>query len=168
MGYGIAGVLGFNFNNHVGIQGEVIYNSLSQKYKDQNINRKINVKYVNIPLLLSLNTGKSKAININFVAGPQFGISLGSSINAENGNSLDTVSTVFAAKNNDFGLAYGAGLELMLNPARTLRLDLGYRGIYGLGNISKTGQNIPNNSRFILEKANVRTNSAYLGIALLF
>src|SRR5690349_6056411 len=57
-GYGVGAMLGLNLNNHVGVQGEIIYNSLSQKYKDQEVDRKINVRYINIPLLLSLNTGK--------------------------------------------------------------------------------------------------------------
>lgn len=29
LGYGVGGLLAINFSNHVGIQGEVIYNSLS-------------------------------------------------------------------------------------------------------------------------------------------
>src|SRR5690349_20898671 len=74
LGYGVGGVLGLNFSNHVGIQGEVIYNSLSQKYKDQALQRQINVRYINIPVLLSLNTGKTNPVNLNVVAGPQFGL----------------------------------------------------------------------------------------------
>nr|MBA3898723.1 hypothetical protein [Bacteroidota bacterium] len=35
LGFGIGAMLGFNFSNHVGLTGEIIYNSLAQKYKDE-------------------------------------------------------------------------------------------------------------------------------------
>ena len=168
-GYGIGAVLGINFTKHVGIQGELLYNSLSQKYKDQNLNREINVNYINIPVLLSLNTDKSKTVNLNFVVGPQFGINVGSSFSSTGGGgAADTLTTVLATKQSDFGLAYGLGLGIMLNDKHTIRFDIGYRGIYGLVNISNTGQTSSNNSVNILDRANVRTNSAYLGFSLLF
>jgi hypothetical protein len=66
-GYGIGGFLGFNFNEHVGIQAEVIYNSISQKYSEFDTEKEINLQYYNIPLLLSLNSGKNKPVNFNLV-----------------------------------------------------------------------------------------------------
>ncbi len=62
LGFGVGALLGFNFNEHVGLQAEIIYNSISQKSESMEAQYKINLKYVNVPLLLSLNTGKSKAI----------------------------------------------------------------------------------------------------------
>ena len=167
LGYGIGAMLAINFSKHVGIQGELIYNSLSQKYTDQNLQREINVNYINVPILLSLNTGKDKPINLNLVAGPQFGMSLGSSMNSSGGSSTDTVTTVFAAKNTDVGFAYGLGLGIMLNKTQTIRFDIGYRGIYGFMNISNT-ENQSSGTTFNLDQATVRTNSAYLGLSLLF
>lgn len=168
LGYGVAGVLGINFTEHVGVQGELIYNSLSQKFKDQALEHEINVSYINIPIMLSLNTGKSKVVNLNFVVGPQFGMSLGSSVKSSGGGATDTLKTVWAAKQNDVGLAYGIGVGIILNQAKTLRFDLGYRGIYGFMNISEANPALTNNSVFILDRANVRTNSAYIGLSLLF
>jgi hypothetical protein len=55
-----------------------------------------------------------------------------------------------------------------MNQAKTLRFDLGYRGIYGFMNISEANPALTNNSVFILDRANVRTNSAYIGLSLLF
>jgi len=168
LGYGVGAMLGFNFSEHVGIQGEVIYNSFSQKYKDQDLQREINVRYLNIPVLLSLNTGKSRPVNLNAVIGPQFGFNMGSSITASGSSSTDTLTTVLAIKKSDFGFAYGAGLEFMLNTTRTIRLDLGFRGVYGFVNISNTSQPSSSNSIYILDRATVRTYSGYLGITLLF
>ena len=167
-GYGIGALMGFNFSNHVGIEGEIIYNSLSQKYKDQNLQREINIRYINVPLLLSLNTGKSKPVNLNVVFGPQFGLNVGSSISGTGGSTSDTLKTVIAIKRGDFGFAYGAGLEFALNSLRTIRLDLGFRGVYGFVNISNTNQTTVTNVYYMLDRAAVRTNSAYVGITFLF
>ena len=45
LGYGAGAFLGLNLTNHLGIQGEIIYNSISQKYKEQDVERKINLKF---------------------------------------------------------------------------------------------------------------------------
>jgi opacity protein-like surface antigen len=168
LGWGIGTLLAFNFTNHIGIQGEVIYNSLSQKYKDQDLDREINVRYINVPVLLSLNTGKSRPVNLNAVVGPQFGFNIGSSIKGSGGSGSDTLTAVLATKKSDFGFAYGAGLEFALNEDRNVRMDLGFRGVYGFVNISDTNQTSNDGGVFILDRANVRTYSAYLGITLLF
>jgi opacity protein-like surface antigen len=164
LGYGIGAMLGLNLTNHVGIQGEIIYNALSQKYVDQDVTREIHLNYINIPLMISLNTGKANPVNLNIVAGPQLGINVGSSMKA----SSDTLTTVLAIKKNDIGVAYGAGLEFILNAAKTVRLDLGYRGVYGFANISNTSQTTGTNSYYILDRAKIRTNSIYAGLTLLF
>src|SRR4030095_5166176 len=44
LGYGFGVFGGFNFTDHVGIQAEVIYSSLSQKYKESDIEREINLR----------------------------------------------------------------------------------------------------------------------------
>lgn len=168
LGYGVGSMLGINFTNHVGIQGEIIYNSLSQKYKDQDLQREINLRYINIPLLLSLNSGKSKPVNLNIVFGPQLGFNVGSSIKTAGGTSTDTLTTVLAIKKSDFGFAYGAGLEFALNSTRTIRLDLGFRGVYGFVNVSNTAQTTTTNSYYILDRATVKTNSGYIGLTFLF
>ena len=168
LGYGVGALLGVNFTNHIGIQGEVIYNALSQKYVDQNLNREIKISYVNVPLLLSLNTNKAKRINLNVVFGPQFGFNVGSSISGSSGSASDTLQSVLAIKKSDFGFAYGAGLEFALNPLHTIRLDLGFRGVYGFVNISNTNAATQNKSYYFLDQATVKTYSGYLGITFLF
>lgn len=168
LGYGGGVTLGFNFSKHLGLQTGVIYNSYSQKYKDNNLDHQIDVSYINIPLLLSLNTNKTKPVNLNVMVGPELGINIGSSIKGGSGASTDTLTAVLAIKGNDFGLAYGFGLEFMLNKTRTLRFDIGYRGIYGFTNISNTSQTTQTNSYYMIDKANIRSNSIYFGLAFLF
>ncbi len=168
LGYGVGALLAVNLSNHIGIQGEVIYNSLSQKYKDQNLNREIKVQYINIPLLFALNTGKSNPVNLNLVIGPQIGMNIGSSITSSGSGNSDTLVTVLATKKSDFGFAYGAGLQFALNKTRTIHLATGFRGVYGFVNISNTGQATSGNSYYILDRASVRTMSAYVGITFSF
>lgn len=168
LGYGFGAALGFNFTKHVGMHTEVIYNSLSQKYKDQDLDREFNVRYINIPLLISFNTGKSNPVNLSIVAGPQLGLNIGSSIRGSGGSNSDTLTAVLTTKKGDFGFAYGAALEFALNETRTIRMDIGFRGVYGFANISDTKPTTTNDSYYILDRATVRTNAGYLGFTFLF
>ena len=168
LGFGMGAFLGFNFSEHVGIQGEIIYTSLSQKYKDVDVDRSINLRYINIPLLLSLNTGKSNAVNLNVVAGPQLGISVGSSINSSSNDGTTNSTAVLSLKKSDLGFAYGAGLDFGINNARTTRLGIGYRGVLGLIDISDNSTAKSNDSFYVLDKTQIRTNAAYIGLSFLF
>jgi hypothetical protein len=163
-GFGI--MLAHNFNRHVGIQAEVNYYDMQQKFKDQALDRTVSLSYLNIPVLLSLNTDKSRAVNWNFVVGPQFGLNVGSNLKTSGNGNTETVQGTVAAKSGDVGLAYGTGLEFMLNRIHTMRLDLGYRGFYGFVNMNAT-QTSPNTYN-ILVNGTRKTNSAYLGLSFLF
>jgi opacity protein-like surface antigen len=142
-GIGVGALLGFNLTKHIGVEADVIYNSLSQKYTDEGLDRVMKVRYLNIPLMFSLNTGNSNPVNLKVEFGPAIGVNLATSITS----SGDTLTTVLTTKQTDVGVAYGAGLEFLLNTSRTIRLDAGYRGVYGY---------------------KVKTNSAYVGFTFLF
>jgi len=165
LGYGVGALLGFHFSDYVGIQGEIIYSSFAQKYNEDNIERNINLKYVNIPLLLSLNTGKKKAVNFGVVAGPQIGLNVGSKLLSSGGSIGDPILSV---KKGDLGFAYGAGLDFGLNPNRTFRLGLGFRGVHGLIDISDNSNTIGDNSYYILDRTKIKVYSGYIGISFLF
>lgn len=165
LGFGIGGTLGYNFSKNIGVQGEIIYNSISQKYTENNTEHKVNLKYVNIPLLLSLNTGRYKAINLNIAAGPQIGISAGSSIFTSGPNNNQPI---LAVKKGDLGLAYGGGLDFAVAGMQNFRLGLGFRGVLGLVDISDNSASLTNNNYYILGKAHVKTYSGYVGISFLF
>jgi len=165
-GYGLGGLIGYNFNQHVGIQAELIYSSINQKYQERDVERKINLKYMNIPLLLSLNTGISKDVNLNFVAGPQMGIKTGGSVSSSGGDGTES-NAVLSVKAGDLGFAYGAGLDFGLNPARTTRFGIGFRGVYGLIDISENSPQLQTNSYYIVDKAHVKTYSLYFGFSFL-
>jgi hypothetical protein len=87
IGYGAGLLAGINFNDNVGLQGEILYSQLAQKYKTGgDIERKVKLSYINVPLLLSLNTGIHNPVNLNFVIGPQLGLNTGSSVEISNSN----------------------------------------------------------------------------------
>jgi opacity protein-like surface antigen len=166
VGFGAGAFLGFNFTDHIGLQVEAIYNTYSQKYTEADNDYRVDLKYVNIPLLLSYNTNKLEAVNLNIVAGPQIGISVGSDI--FNGNNDPNNDAVLDVKNGDLGFAYGAGLDFGLNEAKTVRLGLGFRGVLGLFDISDNSQSIATENYYVLERTNVKTYSAYLGFSIMF
>jgi hypothetical protein len=168
LGYGGGIFLGYHFTNNVGIQAEVIYSSINQKYSELDIEKKVNLKYVNIPLLLLLETSPTKAVNLSVVAGPQIGISVGSSFdNLIVGDSVN-LDPVLSVKKGDLGLAYGAGLDFGLDPANKIRLGLGFRGVYGLIDISDNNNAQETESYYVIDKTKIKTYSVYLGLSILF
>ncbi len=61
LGYGYDGLIGLYFSDHFGFQGEVMYSTLTQKYSRADFGGKVKLNYINIPLLLSYNTGVKKS-----------------------------------------------------------------------------------------------------------
>jgi len=167
-GYGVGGYFGLNFNEHVGAQLEFQYNKINQKYVDRDLNKVVHVDYVNIPLLLSLNTNRMSRVNLNAVVGPQFGINVGAKV-TQTGTSSDgsDFQAILAVKDNDFGIAYGLGVDFGLNQAKTFRLDLGFRGVQGLVDISDRSGTTETDSYYILQKSYIRTYALYAGLAIL-
>jgi len=166
LNYGYGVMFGLNFSKNVGLMAEIDYLDISQKYKDRELERQVHLNYLNIPVLLSLNTNKTKPVNLNVVIGPQFGINVGSSVSATDNANGNTVNATLAVKEGDVGIAYGAGFEFALNRRHTFRLDLGFRGMYGLVDISSdvTGPNTYN----VLIHASRRSYGGYLGLTLAF
>ncbi|MGZ3862239.1 MAG: porin family protein [Bacteroidia bacterium] len=166
LSYGYGAMLGLNFSKNVGIQAEVNYTDIEQKYKDANLDRDIHINYLNIPVMLSLNTDKTKCVNLNFVAGPQFGINVGSNMTTNSSNSADTLHAVLAVKQGDIGIAYGVGLEFALNKMHTIRFDIGFRGVYGLVYIDEAQTSADTYN--ILVHATRKSYAGYAGLTFLF
>jgi outer membrane autotransporter protein len=169
IGYGVGVFGGFSFSDHVAIQAEIQYLGISQKYKENDIEREINLRYVNIPLLLSFNTGKTKPVNLNAVIGPQLGISVGSDIHVSGGGPESEVThATLSVKTSDIGFAYGVGVDFGLTESQKLRLGLGFRGVYGLLDISDKSQALTDDSFYVLERSQVKTYAGYIGFSFLF
>lgn len=169
LGHGYGALLGVNLNKHIGLQVEVIYSQLSQKYKDDNLDRRIDINYVTVPVLLSLNTNRERILNLNAVVGPQWGYNVGAELKTtgvSNGNGNSTA--ILAVQKNDFGIAYGAGFDFALNTSKKLRLDIGFRGVMGLTDVNNNSDTIDANSYYILQNSTINTYSGYIGLTILF
>lgn len=160
--HGFGGMLGINFGSHVGIQGEVNYYQVSQDYRDNSLDRTVKLRYINIPVLLSLNTNKAGIVNLNFVAGPQFGINVGSSLKTSGTENTGTLNATVAMKKGDVGFAYGAGLGI---GNHNVRLDLGYRGFFGFVKMNDTAGE---GSYNVVVNASRQSHGAYIGLTFLF
>lgn len=166
LGYGFGGLIGVAVSDNVGIQAEVIYSALAQKYKEGDRTRTIKLNYINIPLLLVLNTGLDKPVNLNVAVGPQLGLNVGSSIDGSaDGSGTDTVHAVLAVKKGDIGVAYGAGLDF---GSGNMKFCVGFRGVFGLVDISDNSHNKETNDYYVLDKAHVKTYAGYVGITFGF
>ena len=166
MNHGFGLMLGVNFTRHFGLEGDIIYYSTSQSYKDVNVNRDVTIRYIDVPLLLSFNTDRSKPINVNFVAGPQFGFNVGTHISSAGSENNDTLHAVVAVKKSDVGVAYGVGVEFALNPEHCLRLDVGYRGFYGL--VDMNGTTSGNETFNVILNKSRKTQGFYVGLTFEF
>ncbi len=167
LGLSARALIGFSLTKHIAIQSEVMYSSFGHKSFDSEVERKINLRYVSIPLLFSVNTGKANFINLNAVAGPQLGINVGSDLTTSGSNGTTEKQPVLSVSKNDFGLAYGAGIDFALNKQHNVRLDLGYRGLLGLMDISDNSQTISPDSYYILPKSRINTQSVYIGLSIM-
>jgi hypothetical protein len=168
IGYGFGAQLGYNFNKHIATQLEVIYSTLSQRYTDAAAERTVNLSYLHFPLLFRVNSDITRPVNFNVVLGPQFGINIGADVDADGGAVADTVEAVLAVKPADFGVAYGAGLNFGLGPNANPKINLGFRGVYGLLDISDRSQTTATDQYYILDRSHVKTYAAVLGLTFLF
>lgn len=166
MGYGA--LVGISLTNHFAIQAEAIYLKMSQKYKEMEIERNVELSYINIPLLLAFNTGKNKPVNFNVVIGPQIGISAGTDIHVSVAEGTNGSRAVLSSKTTDLGFAYGAGVDFGITPSQNFRLGIGYRGVQGLLDISDNSESVATDEFYVLSRTKTKTNSAYIGFSILF
>lgn len=168
MGHGFGALIGAN-SEHVGVQLEAIYTSAGQRFQDNGLEHEVSVNYLSVPLLLTLNTNKSKPVNFNIAFGPQVGFNTGASVKTSGTSNEGTVvEPVVAVKKSDFGVGYGAGLEFALNNPRTVRLNFGFRGVYGLIDIRDKGQTVTTDQYVVLDRTNTQTYAGYLGLSFMF
>ena len=114
----VGGYLNLNLTDKFGITPEVLYSAYGSEWD----NAKVDLDYISIPVML-----RYKPIQLlSIEAGPQFGFL--TKAHVENvGDVKDQL------KNNDFGLAVGAGIHLPLG------FNVGARYVWGFTNIMDVG-----------------------------
>lgn len=106
LGYHVGGFAEIDFNEHIGIQPEVLFNQTNTKVTDDpndvfSPGKKIKLNYLSIPVLLRINAGKILTFNV----GPQFGILMNNEQTLlQNGKD--------AFKSGDFGMVAGAQVNV--------------------------------------------------------
>lgn len=132
----VGGFVNLNFSENFGVTPEVLFTALGSNRDDV----EVNTNYVAIPIML-----RYKPISlISLQAGPQFSF-LTKAEREDIGDIKDQL------KNNDFGLAFGAGLHLPMG------LQAGVRYVLGFTNISEVSE----------EEIRNRTFQIYAGLTLL-
>ncbi len=147
-GYSLGAFAILNFNKHIGIQPELLWNeyqthttvNANDVYTDLWNDKNINLNYLTVPVLLNLSPSKI----ITFQVGPQFGILINQSQTLVN-NAKD------AFKKGDFSMVGGVQLNLGW-------VKLGARYVVGLNNIS----DLPSTNSWKNQGA-----QAYLGFKIL-
>jgi hypothetical protein len=165
LSHGFGGFIGVKTSNHFNLQLEIIYLQLAQKFQQNDVTNTVKLSYVNVPLMAVFNTGLDQPVNFNACIGPQIGFNTGSSLDVENGNDADTIHAVLAVKKADIGLAYGVGLDI---GGENVKFAVGFRGVYGLVDISDQSHNITTDQYYILDRSHVKTYSGYIGVTFLF
>jgi hypothetical protein len=116
-----------NFSDKFGITPEVLYSAYASSWN----NVKVDFDYIAIPVML-----RFKPIPLlSLEAGPQFSF-------LTKANKEDVGDVMDQLKNNDFGLAFGAGLHLPLG------LNAGVRYVLGFTDISEVSQQSIKNRTF--------------------
>jgi hypothetical protein len=119
------GLLGhIHVAKHFALQPEIQYSAQGAKYTNNNGNNKINLNYINVPVLLQYMWDNGFRLQ----AGPQAGI-LVSAKSENNGNTVDIKNNI---KSLDLGLSFGASY---IHPSTGVGIDLRYN--LGLSNINE-------------------------------
>ncbi len=125
----VGAYLNLNLSEKFGITPEVLYSAQGSKWE----NATVNFNYIAIPVMLRIKPVKPLYIE----AGPQF--SFLTKAHVENvGDVMDQF------KKNDFGVAFGAGVNLPLG------LNVGARYVLGFTDISDASQSTIKNRTFQL------------------
>jgi hypothetical protein len=166
--------LNYFFSPWIGLHLEVMNMRQKFAFDDGLAKRRIDLNYIQIPLLLSVNTNLEKWVNLNLTAGPYIGLNTNTSINYE--NQLNEVFSngsaavpVLIVNPLEVGVAYGAGLDFGFGEGQWLHLNMGYRGTMGLTNIQDQNIVLEGKEYGILAKtARNATAGFYVGVMAKF
>ncbi|GEO12229.1 porin family protein [Segetibacter aerophilus] len=139
IGFHLGGLAHIHMTNHFAIQPEIVYSQQGGKNTFGNVENKIKLNYVNIPVLAQYMFGKGFRLE----GGPQLGLL--ASAKQKIGSAESDVAGSF--KSTDISFVAGFGL---LGPAK---LGVDFRWTFGLNNINK----VPNG-------VSTRNNVAQLGL----
>ncbi|MBA3899221.1 MAG: PorT family protein [Bacteroidetes bacterium] len=167
-GFGLS--LNYYFTNFFGTHLEINYTGFEYTFRDGDQETRVNINYINIPLLASYNTNLGRRVNWNLHAGPYLGINTGANLTTEdvgttNGTTTGTTTGVIHVRPADIGVAYGTGLDFGFGQTQWFHIRVGYRGSAGLIELSDNDATIDNDQfNVVLTRSRLITNGAYIGV----
>lgn len=133
------GLLGhIHLDRSIAVQPELVYSSQGAKYTSGSTNYKLNLGYINLPVMLQYMFDNGFRLE----AGPQLGFLISAKSEANNNNSIDVKSDF---KTIDFAVGLGAGY---IKPSTGLGAGLRYN--VGLSNINENSSVNSTNTGFQL------------------
>jgi hypothetical protein len=166
-GYGIT--LNYYFSNFFGMHLELNNTRMEYVFNNGQRETRVNLNYINIPLLASYNTNLGRTVNWNITAGPYLGINTGAGVNTtgdtDNGTTTGSATAVIHVRPADIGLAYGTGLDFGIGETQWMHVRVGYRGTAGLIELSDNRANVdPDQYNVVISRSRMVTNGAYIGL----
>lgn len=133
-GFTLGAVLEIALGGNIYLQPEAVFIQKGSSLKIFNQDNKVNVNYLDIPVLLKIKLLNSNLINVNILAGPSFGLAL----NGETTSGGQTVDVNFGGEDGlkrfDLGLNAGGGVGVNLGSVGVFG-DVRY--LFGVSNISE-------------------------------
>lgn len=121
-GFTLGAVLEIGLSENVFVQPEAVFVQKGSELEAPTLGEKINVNYIDIPVLLKVKLLNTKLINVNLLGGPSFGLAL-------NGEETD-------ANNQTIDINFGGEdgfrrFELGINAGGGVGVNLGSIGVFG-------------------------------------
>lgn len=140
---GFAGGIFANYSitDEFGLTGQLLYSQQGANFELANVENKIKLDYLQVPVLGAYYFGKDK-FRPKVLLGPQFGFLL--SAKDKDGNDLDPNGQIY--ETSDISIVAGAGFNYNLAPKIWLNADVRYN--FGTSNISKVAGNELRNQYF--------------------
>lgn len=141
-GFTFGAVIEVGLGGNIFLQPEAVFIQKGSKLQVLNEENKVNVNYLDIPVLLKMKIINSNVFNVNLLAGPSFGLGL----NGEETMGGQTVDVNFGGENGlkrlDVGINAGGGIGVNLGSIGVFG-DVRY--LFGLSDISEdTNREIKN------------------------
>lgn len=166
-GFGID--FNYYFTNFFGMHLEVNNTRFEYTFNDGDRETRVNLDYINVPLLASYNTNLGRTINWNIAAGPYIGINTGAGVEttggSTNGTTTGTATAVIHVRPADIGLAYGTGFDVGIGETQWMHIRIGYRGTAGLVELANNRAEVSEDEfNVVISRSRMMTNGAYLGV----
>ncbi len=133
-GFTLGAVLEIGLGGNIFLQPEAVFIQKGSEIQALTEDNKINVNYLDIPILLKMKIINSNVFNVNLLAGPSLGLAL----NGEETMGGQTIDVNFGGEDGlkrfDLGLNAGGGIGLNLGSIGVFG-DVRY--LFGLSNISE-------------------------------